>query len=134
MGEFAGKTRGVMGMPTGMLGAAETSKSQEQESGENSRVRRLQPQTRPSPAQLREAAGSVWPSDRCVSSCSRPLGKRPLGSGLCEPEHRPCSCSGLQLASVGQVLTSVKHLDSPEATVLPSRVSEFQMVEGFVCL
>ena len=24
MGEFAGKTRGAMGMPTGMLGAAET--------------------------------------------------------------------------------------------------------------
>ena len=89
---------------------------------------------RPSPAQLWEAAGGVWPPDRSVSSCSRPLGKRPLGSGLCEPGHRPCSCSGLQLARVGQVLTSVNHLDSPEATVLPSRVSEFQMVEGFVCL
>lgn len=46
------------------------------------------------PAQLREGAGSVRQSDRSVSSCSWPLGKRALSSGWCEPEQGRAAVRG----------------------------------------
>lgn len=46
------------------------------------------------PAQLWEGAGSVRQSDRRVSSCSRPLGKRALSSGRCEPEQGRAAVRG----------------------------------------
>ena len=131
MGEFAGKTRGVMGMPTGMLGATDARPPPGiliQESGDSSPEGGF---LQPSPGRRQAVCGRQTAASAAALGH---VGNDPSVQGCVSRSTGPCSCSGLQLASAGQTLTSVKHLDGPEATVLPSRGSEFQMVEGFVCL